>query len=64
MFYTKPTSLNKYQRCQQSTKVQFTDRYTWQNFRLRLLRLVKKLRRIYLQDAKAKNESFVMCNGR
>ena len=36
-----------------NVKVLFTNHYTWQNFLLRLLRLVNtKLRRIYLQDSK------------
>ena len=41
-------------------KVLFTYEYTWQNFRLRLLRHVNLLRS-YSQDAKVVNESFAMC---
>ena len=44
-------------------KVPFTDRYTWQNFRLRFLHLVNRLCS-NSQDAKIVNESFAMCNGR
>ena len=36
----------------------FTHRYTRQNFRLRLLRLVNRLRN-YSQDAKVVNENFI-----
>ena len=41
------------------SKVLFTDRYTWQNFRLQFL----GLRRVYLQDPEIVNESFAMCIG-
>ena len=41
-------------------KVIFTYEYIWQNFRLRLLCLVNRLRS-NSQDAKVVNESFAMC---